>query len=127
MQHQPVRPGDAAAFDHELATVERKRSPPLPQRADVPGIRHRLPEVLGAGQPVTARAKLPAPVPVQLLCQLVRPVDAHPAVSHRPVLRSLHAAQRRPPQNIRYCRIDAALPGGLAFGGPSTAAARVSR
>src|SRR6266516_4151513 len=64
--------------DNEFAAAGRNRRSSVSPWVDVPGIGHRLPEVFGVGQPVVAGPKLLAPVPVQLLCQLVRPVDAHP-------------------------------------------------
>ena len=63
--------------DDEVAAAGRDRCASVSPRVDVPAIGHRLPEVFGVGQPRIARAQLPAPVPVQLLGQLMRPVDAH--------------------------------------------------
>src|SRR5262245_31375892 len=53
--------------DNEVAAAERDRGSSLSPWTDAPGIGHRLPEVFGVGESLKPRAKLPAPVPVQLL------------------------------------------------------------
>jgi hypothetical protein len=63
--------------DDEFAATSRDSGPALPPGVDIPAIGHRLPEVLGVGQPFVAIPKVFTPMPVKLFGQLVCPVDAH--------------------------------------------------
>jgi uncharacterized membrane protein len=64
-------------IDGERAGTRRDRRGACAAGPDVPGSGDRLPAVLLVGQPVQPGAEVPAPVPVELIGQLLVPVDVH--------------------------------------------------